>query len=105
MSNKTQLQTNNTALDGYIARINAAKEVAASLPEAGGSGGGGSIETCTVTINGDGPLFGNEIIYYSNGTGALQSSDFPDFAETITISVQKNSILVDSGSTVLFPST
>jgi hypothetical protein len=47
MSNKTQLQTNNTALDGYIARINAAKEVAASLPEAGG----GSIETSIVTIN------------------------------------------------------
>lgn len=47
MSNKTQLQTNNTALDGYIARINAAKEVAASLPDAGG---GGSIETCTVII-------------------------------------------------------
>jgi hypothetical protein len=51
MSNKTQLQTNNTALDGYIARINAAKDVAAGLPEAGGSGGGASIETCTVTIS------------------------------------------------------
>jgi hypothetical protein len=49
MSNKTQLQTNNTALDGYIARINAAKEVAAGLPEAGG-GGGGSVETCTVEL-------------------------------------------------------
>lgn len=33
MSNKTQLQTNNTALDGYIDRINAAKQVAATLPE------------------------------------------------------------------------
>ena len=51
MSNKTQLQTNNTTLDGYITRINAAKEVAASLPEAGGSGSSGDIETCTVTIN------------------------------------------------------
>ena len=50
MSNKTQLQTNNTALDGYIARINAAKEVAAGLPEAGGGGGGGSVETCTVQV-------------------------------------------------------
>lgn len=47
MSNKTQLQNNNTALDGYIARINAAKEVAAGLPEAGG----GSIETCTISIS------------------------------------------------------
>ena len=50
MSNKTQLQTNNTTLDGYIARINAAKEVAASLPDAGGSGGA-SVETCTVEIS------------------------------------------------------
>lgn len=33
MSNKTQLQTNNAVLDGYIARINAAKETAAGLPE------------------------------------------------------------------------
>lgn len=46
MSNKTQLQTNNTALDGYIARINAAKEVAAGLPEAGGGGG---VQTATLT--------------------------------------------------------
>lgn len=48
MSNKQQLQTNNTALDRYIARINAAKDVAASLPDAGS--GGGNIETCTVTL-------------------------------------------------------
>ena len=50
MSNKTQLQTNNAALDSYIARINAAKDVAASLPEADSGGGGGGIETCTVVI-------------------------------------------------------
>lgn len=47
MSNKTQLQTNNTALDALITRVNAAKDTAASLPEAGGSGGA---ETCTVTM-------------------------------------------------------
>jgi hypothetical protein len=41
MSNKTQLQTNNTALDALITRVNAAKDVAASLPEAGGGSGGG----------------------------------------------------------------
>lgn len=50
MSNKTQLQTNNTTLDALITRVNAAKETAASLPE-GGSGGGESIETCTVEIH------------------------------------------------------
>lgn len=47
MSNKTQLQTNNTALDALIARVNAAKDTAASLPE---TGGGGGVETCTVKI-------------------------------------------------------
>lgn len=47
MSNKTQLQTNNTALDALITRVNAAKDIAASLPDAGGSGGG-DVETCTV---------------------------------------------------------
>lgn len=41
MSNKTQLQTNNTALDALITRVNVAKDIAASLPEAG-SGSGGS---------------------------------------------------------------
>jgi hypothetical protein len=35
MSNKTQLQTNNNALDALITRVNAAKDVAASLPDAG----------------------------------------------------------------------
>lgn len=35
MSNKTQLQTNNTALDALITRVNAAKDTAASLPDAG----------------------------------------------------------------------
>ncbi len=36
MSNKEQLQENNTALAGYITRVNAAKETAANLPEASG---------------------------------------------------------------------
>lgn len=48
MSNKTQLQTNNTALDGYIARINAAKEVAASLPDVGGGGSSEDLEALEV---------------------------------------------------------
>ena len=48
MSNKTQLQTNNSALDALITRVNAAKDTAASLPEAGS--GGGSVETCTLEL-------------------------------------------------------
>jgi hypothetical protein len=51
MSNKTQLQTNNASLDECIARINAAKDVAAGLPEAGGSGG--NVETCFINVNSD----------------------------------------------------
>lgn len=47
MSNKTQLQTNNTNLDALITRVYTAKEVAASLPEAGG---GGSSNTAQVSL-------------------------------------------------------
>lgn len=35
MSNKTQLQANNLRLNTFINRINIAKDIAASLPEAG----------------------------------------------------------------------
>lgn len=64
MSNKTQLQTNNTALDGYIARINAAKETAASLPDAGSGGSGGG--TISVTVNNSSM---NPVYYWdANGT-------------------------------------
>ena len=45
MSNKTRLQTNNTNLQALIDKANA-------LPDAG-SGGGASVETCTVTISGN----------------------------------------------------
>ena len=47
MSNKTQLQTNNTNLDNLISRVNAAKNTAASLPEAGQGG-----EPATYTLHG-----------------------------------------------------
>lgn len=42
MSNKSRLQTNNTNLQALIDKAN-------NLPEAGS--GGGSVETCTVTLN------------------------------------------------------
>jgi hypothetical protein len=71
MSNKTQLQTNNTALDGYIARINAAKDVAASLPEAGGSGGGG-VETCTVVVSLD------ELFCAEDATAVISTTRYAD---------------------------
>jgi hypothetical protein len=68
MSNKTQLQTNNASLDDYIARINAAKDVAAGLPEVGGSGG--NVETCTITVTESGIL-----IAYTDADGQCQISN------------------------------
>lgn len=53
MSNKAQLQTNNTALDALITRVNAAKDAAASLPEAGGGSGGESFDNCTIVFQCD----------------------------------------------------
>lgn len=43
MSNKTQLQTNNTKLDELTSLAATMKDKAAALPDAGG----GSVETCT----------------------------------------------------------
>lgn len=83
MSNKTQLQTNNTALDGYIARINAAKEVAAGLPESGGSGGG-SVETCTVTIIDD-MAMDIPTFYYTDATMASKSITTASASLTVPI--------------------
>lgn len=96
MSNKTQLQTNNTALDGYIARINAAKEVAAGLPEAGGSGGG-SVETCTGTVKSAG-------IPNTNSVWFLNSDMQPDYCTpgsktATTFTTIKGSFVFIYGST------
>lgn len=55
MSNKTQLQTNNIALDALITRVNAAKDIAASLPEAGEGSGEATSNTpavCPLFISG-----------------------------------------------------
>lgn len=49
MSNKTQLQTNNAKLDNIITLVDEAKDIAASLPEAGGSGGE-SVEIGTFSL-------------------------------------------------------
>jgi hypothetical protein len=43
MSNKLRLQTNNTNLQELINKANA-------LPDAGGGSGGGSVETCNLTV-------------------------------------------------------
>jgi len=66
MSNKTQLQTNNTALDALITRVNAAKDVAASLPEAGGGGGA---TTVSVTVNNQ----SSSEVYYWDSSQQIQT--------------------------------
>lgn len=35
------------------------------------------IETCTVTLIEDGPLVGDAIVYYVNGSGSLSTANFP----------------------------
>lgn len=89
MSNKTQLQTNNADLQSLIDRINTAKDTAASLPEAGG-GGGGSLETCTVSLRIDGPTMGDTLVYYTNENQELATETFKS---SITIKCLKNSII------------
>lgn len=98
MSNKTQLQTNNTNLDAIIARVNAAKNTAASLPEAGSGGsGGGSVETCTVTST---ATTNNKSVYYTEGSGNLQNVTM-SINEVATFTVLKNTIMyVNNASTV-----
>lgn len=96
MSNKTQLQTNNTTLDGYIARINAAKDVAASLPEAGGSGG--SVEAWSGVIQSDGPggMFASALtVYYTDSSMNTKTESISTRTE---IEVAANTIVVVSGS-------
>jgi hypothetical protein len=94
MSNKTRLQTNNTNLQALIDKAN-------SLPDAGGSGGGGSIETCTLTLRGACPLNGDETVHYINSSLTAQSADFPDMMATNTLTVVKNSFVFFVGSLTL----
>ena len=100
MSNKTQLQTNNTALDALITRVNAAKDVAASLPEAGESGGGGDIETCTIKIINECVSLGAGYLIYcftcleNNAvTGKIYNGSCKQESETIIENVICNSPL------------
>lgn len=97
MSNKTQLQTNNTALDGYIARINAAKEVAAGLPEAGGGGSGGSVETWTGRITPEAMFPGTLTVYYTDSNMTAQTKSISISDET-TLEIAANTIIFIAGN-------
>lgn len=52
MSNKTQLSTNNAKLDTLTSLTSSMRDKVATLPDAGG---GGNIESCTVTMAGKTP--------------------------------------------------
>ena len=76
MSNKQQLQTNNTNLDALITRVNAAKDVAASLPEAGG------LEVCNVTITSFNSI---ELLSYSTYENGIVATKFASATTNITL--------------------
>lgn len=100
--NNTELQSNNTDLQGLLDTINALPvaenldsvlteqesiidQIQAAL-EGKAAGGGAVVETCTVTITQDGiPAY----VYYVDGNLSLQSTD-----SASVIEVLKNNILV-----------
>ena len=73
MSNKTQLQTNNTELSQLITTLQG---------KATGSGGGGSVETCTVTIS---AYNGSDILYTALVDGEIQGLHIEGSFTSITL--------------------
>ena len=103
MSNKTQLQTNNTNLDALITRVNAAKDTVASLPNAGSSGGGG-VSSATITIStANGPVLTTPLIYYTTDTMEIVNNAPVSSGMTITVAV--GTILVTSGGSSMDSAT
>lgn len=87
MSNKTRLQTNNTNIQALIDKANA-------LPDAGGSGGGATIETYTGTLSKSGmmppdSLYGT--LWYTDASLTIQNVQISSFPYSFT--VVKNSII------------
>lgn len=62
-------------------------------------GSGGTIETCTVTIKCNIPLFGTETIAYVDGNQELKSVAFP-MSGNLNITVQKNNFIIPYGTTI-----
>ena len=61
------------------------------------SGGGGSVEMCTLTLIGESPLPVNSMVYYVDGSSSVKSVEPPDFGDSISVVVQKNSIVFSQG--------
>ena len=88
MSNKSRLQTNNTNLQALINKANA-------LPEAGGGGSGGSVNTCTVTVLYPEPIVPvTPYVFYTNSNMEVVSEYFTN---TLTLTVAKGTILLGLG--------
>lgn len=66
--NKTQLQTNNTALASLTDRVLAAKDTAAALPDAGS---GGAVETFDLLASGSITGSGNSTITIPHSCGVV----------------------------------
>lgn len=76
MSNKTQLQTNNTNLSNLIETLR-------------GKASGGSVETCTLTINCTATSIGKVTLHYIDTNGEYQTYS----SESGSISLLKNSMI------------
>lgn len=64
-----------------------------------GSGGssGGDLEVCTLTIFGDAPPGLGSVFYYIDGSSNFKTVDLPEFGDSVSINVLKNSIVVSTG--------
>lgn len=93
MSYKSDLQQNNADLQSILDGVNA-------LPDAG-SGGGASVETCTVNV-----VYGNRDIYlgytsYTDGEGIVPT--WTQIPEPCSIKVLKNSIIICKSNITIAP--
>ena len=89
MSYLETLNSHNTQIQNLINKAN-------SLPEAGGSGGTGGAELCTVTITMiDMPPAGDELFYYIDGSSEIKilSGDSLSMGNSASINVMKNSFI------------
>ena len=94
MSNKTQLQTNNNALEALITRVNAAKDTAASLPEAGGAVASSPYKV-TIINEGDVPDVSEQEVFYGDGKAFLFTCQPVSAAYAQDLSITPSSVLAN----------